>query len=347
MQRSNKIRCTSPVRAGNSRSHQGTGKTEANMRGPAANRKGVGRRPTGRAHRRRRCRIVWKRFGPFLLFAAMGIVSIALLIDYGVHSLQRRQENDELSREYSEAFQQSGESAAAEATMEPQPAATEEAQPMLRAAYRTMSGEPIEKIQKLYEQNNDLVGWLYIRGVVDLPVVYRDNEYYLDHNFKKRSDKGGALFLDENHPLTEATQNLVIHGHNMYDSSMFGILSSYEQLAVMKNHAFASFSTLYAPEDYVVCAVLRVSPDVNSDQYFNYIGKPVFQDEEAFYSYIGEIKERSLFEIPIDVLPSDSILTLATCVDNDRLAVIFRSLRAGETKEQLQRLVDQAYKKQK
>ena len=35
----------------------------------------------------------------------------------------------------------------------------------------------------------------------------------------------GTLFLDEAHPLEADTQYLVVHGHNMYDGSMFARLT--------------------------------------------------------------------------------------------------------------------------
>jgi len=175
-------------------------------------------------------------------------------------------------------------------------------------------------------------------------VVYRDNDYYLTHAFNGKSDSGGTLFLDENHPLTESAQHLVIHGHNMHDSSMFGILSSYEKLGILKSHAFARFSTMYAPEDYVVFAVLRVRPETNSVRYLNYIGRPSFRDANEFNDYIGELRSRSMYAVPVDVQPTDALLTLATCIEDDRLVVVFRRLRDGETKEQLQEQVDRSVK---
>lgn len=295
--------------------------------------------------RRRKRRIVWARFIPFMFFLTLGIVSLSLLVNYGISSLKRRVENTRLIIEYSPPLEQYNEEVAAVSEQTTvMPGDTPEI-PRLKDTYRSMSGNQISKLQQLYEQNNDLVGWLYIPGVVDLPVVYRDNEYYLTHNFKQNQDKGGALFLDENHPLTEATQHLVIHGHNMYDSSMFGILSSYNHLPVVKSNAFASFSTLYAEEEYVVFGVVQVDPNIDSSGYFNYIGKPRFEQEEDFYQYTDEIIRRSMFPIPVDVLPSDSLLTLATCKEEDRLIVVLRRIREDETKQQLQQLVDQAYTK--
>lgn len=297
-------------------------------------------------HARHRYRIVWQRFIPCAAFIIMGAVSLSLLISYGASSISRKHANAQLAIEYSEAFIQE------EATAAPAPAVTEAPaapaalsvpQPMPVSTFRSLEGKPMSQAQKLYKQNKDLVGWLYVKGIVSLPVVYRDNEYYLDHNFNKKADKGGTLFLDENHPLTEQTQNLVIHGHNMQDSSMFGILSTYINPGVVRSNPFATFSTMFAKEDYVVFAVMKVDPDVHSYRYFSYIGKPTFKNEADFYSYTGEMKEKSLFTIPVDVKPSDSLLTLATCVEDERLVVVFRRLREGETKKGLQALVQETH----
>ena len=40
--------------------------------------------------------------------------------------------------------------------------------------YQT-AGEMLPDMKALYQKNSDLIGWLNIPGVVDLPVVYRDN----------------------------------------------------------------------------------------------------------------------------------------------------------------------------
>jgi len=277
----------------------------------------------------------------FIFFLAIGIFALIRLVDYGVDSVRRKQENARLSREYTDAF--AGEEADLSQEAQSQPVATPQA--VLLDSYRSLKGDVSQRAKNLYKQNNDLVGWLYINGIVDLPVVYRDNEYYLTHNFKGKKDSGGALFLDEYHPLTEQTQNLVIHGHNMHDGSMFGILRSYDDLDVVKSHAFARFSTLFAPEDYVIFAVLRVVPNQYDSDYFPYIGKPRFSSTDEFYSYTNELKQRSMFGIPVDVRPSDGLLTLATCIGDDRLVVAFRRVRDGESRESLQTCVDLAYGK--
>lgn len=277
-----------------------------------------------------------------MFFLVVGIISLSLLIDYAVDSVKRDRMNAQLAEEYSEMFVQATPEATEVPIAEVLIAATAEPQIEIPAKFRSLSGKVPQQAQKLYKQNKDLVGWLYVDGIVSLPVVYRDNEYYLTHAFNGKHDNGGALFLDENHPLTESAQHLVIHGHNMHDSSMFGILRSYEKIGILKSHAFARFSTMYAPEEYVVFAVMRVKPETTSTRYFNYIGRPYFENADVFNGFISEIRRRSMYDIPVDVQPTDALLTLATCIGDDRLAVFFRRIRDSETVGQLQAQVDKA-----
>ena len=188
---------------------------------------------------------------------------------------------------------------------------------------------------ELTQRNPDTVGWLGISGVVYQPVVYRDNRFYLDHDFTGVKNSSGALFLDESSPLNPDTQNLLIHGHSMNDGSMFGILTHYRRLEFLKRHPLISFSTLWEKETYAVFAVLQVSSKAEDATYFNYFDHATFTTEEEFYSYIRELQAHSIFEIPVDAKPSDALLTLSTCIGEKRLVILSRRMRPEETKEEL------------
>ena len=56
----------------------------------------------------------------------------------------------------------------------------------------------LESYYSLYQQNNDMVGWIKIPDTpVDYPVVkYSDNEFYLHKNFNKEYQFSGIPFLD-------------------------------------------------------------------------------------------------------------------------------------------------------
>ena len=50
----------------------------------------------------------------------------------------------------------------------------------------------------------------------------------------------------------------------------------------------------------------------------------------------------SMYAIPMDVKPSDALLTLSTCLDENRLVVIARRQRDGESKASLRETVNMA-----
>lgn len=188
---------------------------------------------------------------------------------------------------------------------------------------------------ELTRRNLDTIGWLSIEGVLHLPVVYRDNTYYLDHDFSGEKNASGTLFLDQYNPLTEATQNLLIHGHSMNDGSMFGTLTHYRRLSFLTAHPLISFSTLWEKDTYAVFAVLLVSSNTQDPDFFNYYSHPTFASDAEFNDYIRQVQARSRFTIPVDVRPTDALLTLSTCIDEKRLVVIARRLRGDETKDEL------------
>ena len=301
---------------------------------------------TGKKRRRTRGMNIAQRalFGACL---TVFVVSTFLFCRYVITSAARKHENESLSVEYSDSFVAA---TAAEFTTEPESTAYIEntAEPVYEESiaipetFRSMQGEKLPKAYDLMWQNQDIVGWLRIDDVVDLPVVYRDNEFYLNHDFNGDVDSGGTLFLDENHPLLESTQSLVIHGHDMHDGSMFGKVSNYDKLSYVRKYPFAVFSTLYAREDYVIFAVLQVDTDPENDDFFNYIGRPRFGSPTEFYDYVESMRSHSMFDIPVDVRHTDSLLALSTCVNDDRLVVVFRRVRENENMDQLRFMTDQA-----
>ena len=201
----------------------------------------------------------------------------------------------------------------------------------------------LPELRELTERNSDTVGWISISGTVHLPVVYRDNTFYLDHDFTGAKNASGTLFLDENSPINGNTQNLLIHGHSMNDGSMFGILTHYRKLAFLRQHPLIAFSTLWEKESYAVFAVMMVSSKVESANYFNYFSNPTFASVADFDAYVSAVEARSLFTIPVDVRPDDALLTLSTCLDDDRLVLMARRLRPGETKDAVVSAVEEAY----
>ena len=78
--------------------------------------------------------------------------------------------------------------------------------------------------QALYLQNNDMVGWIKIEDTkINYPVMQsKDNpNFYLKHGFDKSYTDYGCPYVQENCDVDIPSDNLIIYGHNMKDSSMF------------------------------------------------------------------------------------------------------------------------------
>ena len=202
-------------------------------------------------------------------------------------------------------------------------------------SYHRVSGAMLPEMDALSRKNMDLKAWLTIDGLLDLPVVYKDNQFYLDHDFDRNKNAAGTLFLDEFCPLRETTQHLLIHGHNMKDGSMFGQLTHYRQPLYWKKHPFISMSTLWEKEEYVIFAVLDVPLDPKKDEYINYFTHPSFADDAEFEEYISALRKRSLISSYLNVRPDDALLSLSTCVGENRLLVTARRIRSTETRQEL------------
>ena len=295
-----------------------------------------------------------------LVLACAALWSAVKLVGFGARYVQTRRLEKQLSALHSEAADEQPqigaepvsaplETALPEPTQIPRPEET--AQPAATAApdvvkttqYQRMGGTPLAQMETLHAQNTDLVAWLTIDNVLDLPVVYRDNSYYLTHDFNKNKSTAGTIFLDENHPMTERTQNLLLHGHNMKDGTMFGRLAQYEKsIDYFKAHAFIDFSTLWHQERYVIFAVVNVSLDTSSDDFLDYFAHPRFSSDAEFNGYIRRVQLASMYAIPMDVKPSDALLTLSTCLDDNRLVIVARRQREGESKASLREIVNMA-----
>lgn len=83
--------------------------------------------------------------------------------------------------------------------------------------------------------------------------------------------------------------------------------------------------------------MLKVTPEA-----FANCVRPFFASDADFEAFVASVRERSLYSVPLNVKPTDALLTLSTCVDDDRLVIFARKLRAGETKDEIVSAVEQS-----
>jgi len=196
--------------------------------------------------------------------------------------------------------------------------------PMLTYATR-------ERFLPLLQINSDVVGWLTIQDVLDLPVVQRDNTFYLTHSFQGKESHAGTLFLDQDFSILPPHENLLIHGHNMRDGSMFGPLLKYRQKSFYIKHWLVQFETLHEDGFYAIFAAFDMVNDISSSAFFQY-NYSKFDTDDQFEDYVTGIRRRSLFQCKLSVLPTDKLLTMSTCADGSDhyLVIVAREIRDGE-----------------
>lgn len=188
--------------------------------------------------------------------------------------------------------------------------------------------EPVmlDKYKELYEENNDLVGWLSIADMkIDYPVMkHEDDEYYLHRDFHGKDSKYGCLYVRDKADLDDGT-NFVIYGHNMKDGSMFGDLDLYLDESFYREHAVLSFDTLYDERVYEIVAVFRSQVYEEEDDAFKYYRFYQADTPEEFEDFYKNIKALSLYDTGVEAQFGDTFLTLSTCayhVKDGRLVVV-------------------------
>ena len=193
--------------------------------------------------------------------------------------------------------------------------------------------EPVmlERFEKLYEENNDLVAWISIEGmVIDYPVMQcEDDEYYLHHDFYGNEDKYGCLYVRNRADVEDGT-NFIIYGHNMRDGSMFGDLDLYLDENFYPEHSLISFDTLYEERTYEIISVFRSQIYNSNDDVFKYYQFYETDTEEEFDYFYKNIKELSIYDTGVEAEFGDTFLILSTCayhVEDGRLAVAAKRCR--------------------
>lgn len=170
--------------------------------------------------------------------------------------------------------------------------------------------------EKLKQENNDIVGWIYSKDTpINYPVVQsKDNNYYLRRLVTGEYNTAGSLFMDyRNNPNIEDS-NTIIYGHNMKNATMFGTLQKYRNQEYYDNHKIMYYFT---PEkNYIVRLFAGFTESVESSLY---------QLGEINQNNIEQLYRKSNFKSDVTVTAEDKFLTLSTCAyeyDGARYVVI-------------------------
>lgn len=167
----------------------------------------------------------------------------------------------------------------------------------------------------LWKENEDLIGWIEIKGThIDYPVMQSKEapEFYLTHDFKKEREAAGTPFMDASSDISLPTQNWLLYGHNMRSGIMFHDLLKYADKDFYEAHKTLRFDTIHPGQghEYEIMAAFYTSVDAPSFRYFEYAGIVTKEDYEI---YVENVKELSEYETNATAQYGEQLLTLSTC----------------------------------
>ncbi len=202
-----------------------------------------------------------------------------------------------------------------------------------------------QKLARLYAQNKETVGWLYIPGTsINTPIVqHKDNDFYLTNNYYGSYTKYGCVYADYQCKRNTLSKNTVIYGHDMSCGTAFYDLNRYDDIEWYKKNPIIQYCTLNGNYTFLIYTAFLTTVDSKDDggYMFNFI-EPNMTDSN-FAGFIEQVNQRALYTTGVGLTASDRIINLSTCnytytnyigkkVDT-RLVVIGRLLRSGESAE--------------
>lgn len=195
---------------------------------------------------------------------------------------------------------------------------------------------------RLLEENLDTIAWITTGFDVDFPIVWRDNEFYLTHDFDGKLSKNGTIFMDARNSVDMTDDVLLFYGHNMRSGAMFGNLSGYKDPAELVKEPFVFVQSAWEdkPRTYVYFSMFDASMNENDPSYIK-ITSYNFDTAADKQAYIDEVVSRSIHDIPVDVDAGDQLVLLVTCSytqKNGRFLLYGRELREGETEQDIRAL---------
>lgn len=183
--------------------------------------------------------------------------------------------------------------------------------------------EELEKLRALLntyeERNEDVTSYLRIPGVDVSYVVVQgeDNDYYLNHNYKKEYLVVGSIYMDyrNTEDLLE-NYNTVLYGHNIERPGiMFHRVTDFFDQEIFENELIYLY-TMEGVFVYKPFAIYSTRPDSG------YI-RTEFETEEEFVAFCEDMQKRSKLKTDVTFDGDDRILTLSTCTNynNGRYAL--------------------------
>ena len=191
--------------------------------------------------------------------------------------------------------------------------------------------------------NDEIVAWIRLDDSrIDYPVMFHEDDdqysqYYLNHTYKHEWSAYGTVFIDYRSKQGTSSKNVITHGHNMLDGSMYHELMNYSDrfegdLDYYRDHSVFTFNTPEEDAQWKVISVFKTSTLYAHGEFFNYM-QGEFTSPAEFMNFVYNVRIRSMFNVPVMVNEDDQLLTLSTCsyeYSDFRTVLVARKVRPGE-----------------
>lgn len=195
------------------------------------------------------------------------------------------------------------------------------------SAYYTNFSQVFDKLLK---KNKDTVGWLTLNDTkINYPVVQSsNNSYYLNHDFYKRKNSMGWVFMDYRNDPVNLSRNTIIYSHNIKAGIMFGTLKYTLNSSWYKkpSNQILTYNTIEKNMRWQIFSIYKVK---ETDDYL----KSDFATDEDYMKFINLIQKRSIHDFKVKINPNSKIITLSTCSNHTSRTVVHAVLLEDEIQD--------------
>ena len=181
--------------------------------------------------------------------------------------------------------------------------------------------------EALRSVNEEICAWIDFPGQeASYPVVQgADNEYYLNHTFRRTESLCGGIFADCRNEGILTDDNTIIYGHNMRNGSMFGFLKKYLEEAHYQKYPYFD---LYLPDTVYRCRILACCRVPADWDYF-----PIsFDDDEGKNAFVERMRAECGYEtVDAAVFAGAAVNTAGDTVSGGPLVMLSTCTGRGHT----------------
>ncbi len=177
--------------------------------------------------------------------------------------------------------------------------------------------------QALKSRNSDTVAWVSVPGTdINYPVVQaKNNDYYLNHSFDKKTNQAGWVFADYRNSFERLNQNTIIYGHGFLNKIMFGTLKNTinESWYSNEENYLIRLTTEKETTTWRVYSTYKIK---TTDDYLDIS----FNNESELDNFINLTKSRSVHNFKETSDSVNKVLTLSTCYNRSERIVLHARL---------------------